>query len=42
MPIIMLAVTLALFEIVFPLYDVALSRVIMFYLYRLRARFKIK
>ena len=42
MPLIMLAVTLALFEIVFPLYDVALSRVIMFYLYRLRARFKIK
>lgn len=42
MPVIMLAVTLVLVEIVFPLYDVALTRVISFYIYRLRSRFKIK
>ena len=42
MPVLMLVVTLALFEVVFPLYDVALSRVIRVYIYKLRARFKIK
>ena len=40
MPLPMLIVTLALFEVVFPLYDVALTRVIGAYIYKLRARFK--
>ena len=42
MPLFMLIITLALFEVVFPLYDVALTRVIMVYIHKLRARFKIK
>ena len=42
MPLPMLVVTLVLLELIFPLYDVALTRVISFYMYKLRGRFKIK
>ncbi len=42
MPVPMLALTVVLCEVIFPLYDVALTRVISFYIYRLRDRLKIK
>lgn len=42
MPTLMLAVTFALLELIFPLYDLALTRVISLYINRLRHRFKIK
>ncbi len=41
-PVILYVIYALLFEIVFPLYDIALTRLITFYIRKLRSRFKFK